>query len=264
MQSIYKLVLPVIILLFSFSSCQKDTSEELKKINLFLNENFETNANILKYQQEEYLIKIQERPRTRIKKLDSINETYTQLVSKINTAIFAENSEIKSLQTGYNQLLNEIENFVKAEQAYTVNRSLNTNTELHLTPKYHLNLMRNNLVIAMSYALEHSNKPASIRNDIKSLKHIDTKVTTNDHRAIVTLSSPIAKTADQNRHIVIHKILRNDVDTKAKYTVIDNYSFATIALDSLKHGNYFIEGKLQFLEDGKELMMPFSKKFHIK
>lgn len=263
MHSIYKLILPVFLIFFSFSSCQKDNSEELKVLNSFLYENYTINAEVLKYQQEEYRIKIKERPQIRIKTLDSIDETYEQLILKINTVIVAKNVEIESLKTEYNQLLNEIEQFVKNEQGYTIDRFLSTTKNVHLDSKYHLNIMRNNLVIAMSYAFEHTNKPASIKNDIKSLKHIDTKVTQKNHRTIITLSSAIAQTTNQNRHVLVDKILMNGSDTKVNYTILENQSFATITLDSLKRGNYLIQGKLKLNEEKQSLGLSFSNEFEV-
>jgi hypothetical protein len=264
MRAIYKFILPVILILFSFSSCQKDNSEELKALNSFLYENYNTNAKALKYQQEEYRIKIVERPRTRIKKLDRIDEMYEQLISKMNTVIVAENVEIELLKTEYNQLVNEIEQFVKTEQGYTIDRFLSNTKNVHLDPKYHLNLMRNNLVIAMSYAFEHTNRPASIKNDIKSLKHIDTKVTQKNHRTMITLSSAIAQTTSQNRYVLVDKIIKNGSDTKVNYTILENPSFATITFDSLKRGNYLIQGKLLLNEEEKVLDLPFSNAFQVK
>lgn len=264
MYSIYKLILPITLLLLSFSSCQKDNSEEIKILNSFLYENYTINANVLKDQQEEYHTKVLEKPRTRIKKLDTINETYNQLISKISNAIVTESPEVDSLKKQYNQLLDEIGEFVKSDESYTIDRFLMNNKDFQLDSKYHLNVLRNNLVIAMSYAFEHSNKPLGIKSNVKSLKHLDTRVSQNEYRTLVTLSSAIAQTSPKNRYVLIDKIVLNGSDTNLEYMVVDNYSFATITLDSLKHGNYFVQGKLKFLEDKRELMVQFSREFQIK
>ncbi len=218
----------------------------------------------MEYQQKKYHMIAEEKPSTRIKNLDAIYKTYGELSSKLNAAIVAENTEIEPLQTKYNQLLDEIEQFVKTDKSYTINRILTNNKNHQLNAKYHLNIMRNNLVIAMSYAFEHSSKPASIKNNIKSLKHVDIKVTQNYYRTVLSLSSAIAQTSNEYRSVIVDKISKDGINTDMKYTVLDNTSFSDITFDSLQRGNYFIQGKLEFKERGKILVVPFSNEFEIK
>lgn len=263
MRTIYKLLSLNILLLLNLSSCQKDTSKDIKALNSFLNENYQIKAKVLKNQQEEYSIKVQEIPRTRNIKLDTVWIKYEALISKLTQNITSKNHSIETIQNEYHQLLNEIETIVQKEDGYTIDRLLTTNNTSQLDKEYHLRMMRNNLIIAMSYTFEYLNKPPSIIHDVSTIKHIETKVKQLDDRVLITLSSVKAQLVQKGRHLFIDQILLNDSKINIEPTIVKNVSFANIVLDSLQSGNYSIQGKIHINEEGKIIEIPFLQKFEV-
>ncbi|MEM6722029.1 MAG: hypothetical protein AAF611_22060 [Bacteroidota bacterium] len=265
MRTFYTFIRPFLFLLMLSSCDQNDIRKDLKALNSFLYENYKTNEKVLKNELEEYKIRCEEQPQTQNPKLDVVYSKYKELTPQISERIVSKNTDVKAIQYGYEKVLNALELIVQNHEGYTINRILSNANASQLDSEYQLQIMRNNLVMAMSYAFEYvNNPPNSFRQDIANLTQVDSEVSQLYNRTRITLSAAALQIPSKNKYVSVDRILLNDSEIDTSPEILNNTAFGTIILDSLQSGKYFIQGKLRLHKDKNIFDMPFLQKFEVR
>ncbi len=265
MRTIYKPLFTVFLVLLAFSSCQKDLSKDVAALNSFLSENFQKNTKILAQYQEEYQIRAEEKIDFRNAQLETLYKKYTALSAKIKKQITSQNTKVKAIQNVYDELLQEMETIVQKNADYTIDQILTTNTTAQLDTACYLQIMQNNLLIAMTYAFEYTNKPPSTKqHDIAAVKQVAITVQQRLNRVRFTFSSPVLQRVKNDMYVFVNQMLLNGSKITKNATIHKNEASANIILDSLENGNYSIQGNLVLHEKEKTFKIPFQQKFEVR
>jgi hypothetical protein len=256
-------LLVYLITIFTFISC-KNNKDEIVKMNLFLQENYEFNRKMLNQFKGDYYIRIQEQPESKIDLLNELDTKYIELISNIDSAISNQTTNIDKLIIEYNSFLNEIEQVVKSNKEYLVadlGPKITTKTNSN---EFRLNTMKNRLAIAMVYAFEYASRPNYVADGLYKIEVDSIFSKTDENGTKLTLTSKYGQTIKNNRLIIINKIEQNGQEKKVDYKLKDNYSFADIEFDSLQKGTYRINGILRFYERNGKIDIPFEKEFTVE
>ncbi len=156
-----KKLIPFFFILLIFISCEKK-QEEINEMNSFLKVNYEFNNRILNQHKEDYYVMIQEQPDKKIEKLDELYLKYELLISDLDKAIVNKENDFEKICTEYNYILNEIPKTVNnIDHLLTEFNPIDNKTDL---TEVWLNIIKNNLVIAMAYAFEYADRSKFISN----------------------------------------------------------------------------------------------------
>ncbi len=141
---------------FIFTSCEKK-QEDINEMNSFLKVSYEFNNRILNQYKEDYYVMIEEQPDKKVEKLNELYLKYKLLISDIDKAIVnKENDFEKDICTEYNYILNEIPKIVNnIDHLLTEFNPIDNKIDL---TEVRLNIIKNNLVIAMAYAFEYADR----------------------------------------------------------------------------------------------------------
>lgn len=261
-----KLIVFVFLVLLTLSSCQKKhTQEEIAAINSFLDKNYSLNEKVLHSQQEEYKTKTIEKPETYSKILDTAYTKYKKLTATIKSSLTAKTVDLKTIINEYNHFLDELEVIVHNDTDYTINRISIIEDAVQLDTEYTLRILQNNLVMAMSYAFEYvNNPPSTLKAAITKLNHVTTTITKLPNGVQMILSSALLQTVHKNTHVTVDRILLNGTAIHTTPRISQNEAFATIVLDAVERGKYYIQGKLLFYEDEDVFKIPFLQKFEVR
>ena len=262
-----KSILMISLIILTFTSCD-NSKQEVEELNKFLKVNYEFNKNILNLQRSIYFTKIGDNPNRKLNGFSVVEKEYDKLIARIDNEILGKTDNIENLLNDYHSLIRKIEKLVKSNKKYTLDRKLTDFETISNNDEFRLNIMKNNLVIVFTEALNYSNGTGWISDSFNSLNNetIETKVLSNyNNSATIVLSSKFAQTNKENRHIKIKEITLNGLKKNIKYKISENYSFSDIKLDSLEKGTYEINGFTKYYFDRDEnLEIPFKQKIEIK
>ncbi len=116
----------------------------------------------------------------------------------------------------------------------------------------------------MSYAFEYASQTWT-NCGFRKLDSINTNIINNkNNRVQINLSSDILQKTPSKRVVMIDQVMYKGKEKKLNYTLINDYTFANILLDSLADGKYKLKGKVKIYNRNGEFDMPFEEKFEIK
>ncbi|RED37915.1 hypothetical protein DFQ10_1141 [Winogradskyella eximia] len=259
-----KLLLLYYLLFFALSSCEKNIDEQTD-FNSFLESNYEFNNRNLNQNRAYYYTRIEEIPEKKIDRLNNLDPKVEALISDIDKAIKNEKSSIENLISEYRIILDEIKQIVKFDKDYLITELNQRKKTKNYSNKFRLNIIKNELVIAMNYVFEYANTAKHYADGFRKLDSINTRITQIQNNSIkINLSSDIAQSIKENRHIIIDNIKLNGINEKIDYKIMENHSFADIELDSLKNGKYTLNGILRYYHRNGKIDIPFRETFEIK
>lgn len=253
-----KRVLISLLILIIFSCSNKE-----KEIIPFLKTNYSFNERVLNHFREIYYVKSSEQVDVKIEELNVLDIRYKELIFKTNKAILDKDSNVKELLLEGNEILKKTLGIVNYREDFSTKKLPNIESKDSV---FQLNLMKNKLVIAMSYAFEYAGRDRFSVDRIRKLDSVNTRVTSNKNKSIqINLSSDIVQEIPRKRVVtLIDQMMYKGKEKKLNYTLINDYTFANILLDSLADGKYKLKGKVKIYNRNGEFDIPFEEKFEIK
>lgn len=250
-----------IILILSFFSCKKNQIE-IDELNSFLQTNYEFNNRVLNKHKATYYNLISENPSRKIEKLNELDSIFTNLIFEIEKS--KKKSSNKLILSKSKELLQKLTKIVNNRKDYLTTEYDKLDYLKLESDEVRLNYLKNKLVISMSYAFEYASLK-TISCDGLILVEIDSIMSSKYKKGVkLTLTSKNGQIDRENRHILINNLILNGKESKLKYKIEDNYSFADIKFDSLKKGTYHLNGTLRYYEREGKIDIPFEKKFSIE
>jgi len=246
--------------IFTLFSCNNQ-QEELTEMNLFLQANYEFNNRTLNKNKGDYYRIIEEIPSRKIEKLNELDSKFELLISKIDTAISNKESNLESITAESNEILSEIPKLVDNRKDYLLPKFKQPKSDSDdLSLKY----IKNRLVIGMTYVFEYASRKTYLADGLYTVK-VDSIISQKTDSGIkLTLTSRFGQPIKENRHILINKIKFNGKEEKVDFKLKENYSIADIELDSLRTGNYEINGILRFYHRERKFDIPFEKTIKVE
>ncbi|MQP24034.1 hypothetical protein GFJ94_03020 [Flavobacterium sp. LMO8] len=250
----------ILLLINIFYSCN-DEKKENSELNKFLTNNFEFNQRILNHNKAKYYNLISDQPSRKNIELEKIDSIFQSLIIEIDNAILNRSGNIKKIKINRDQFLVKIPEIVNNRNEFQISKIESLNSKSN---ELQLNFIKNEIIIAMSYAFEYNSLITSINESISYFKIDNIEFRKNDNKNVLILSSKYGQRFPENRHIYIKSIKKDNINKQISYNLNDNYSFANIEFNTLEKGNYKINGILKYYERDGEFEIPFEKKFTVK
>ncbi|WP_298511564.1 hypothetical protein [uncultured Kordia sp.] len=252
------------VLFIALSSCEKSKSEELKLLDSFIETNYAFNKIVLNKQKAAYFKQQKEFPEINMELPNNLESSYKTLISKIDDALTSKESNIDSLALEYNQFLVTVKNLLAKYYYKKLEQYTTTANNLSFSNEYRLKSMKNCLILSMRYIYEsfQGNLVPGFGCGFRRVR-INADVNQQESLAKITLISNYIIPIKGEENIKINKIVLNNVDQKMKYNISEIHDFTDILLDSLKSGNYQIEGSVQFFDRNGKIDIPFRETFEI-
>ncbi|TCI84888.1 hypothetical protein [Tenacibaculum sp. M341] len=252
-----KKIFTLFLFIVTIVSCSKKEEE----MNAFLKTNFDFNERALNHFKEIYYVKSSEQSYVKNEKLDILDIMYKQLISEIDIATLNKTSNVKDLIHRGNEILNKLKGIVDNNEEFFIHELFN---EKSYNDSFQLNIMKNKLVMSMSYAFEYASRERFAIGGFRKLDSVDTDVVRNNNKVQINLSSDIIQQLPSKRVVKVDQILFEGKQREINYELVKDYTFSNILLDSLSQGKYEIKGKVKIYDRAGEFDIPFKEKFEVK
>lgn len=248
----------VVLLVYS---CNDSSRGETDKMIQFLNTNYEFNLRVLNNNKAKYYNLVDDQPIRKNIKLERLDSIFKLLISEIDEALIKKEISKKVIFNKGNKFLSDLTETVRDRKDFQISNFQNIESK---SDELQLNFIKNEIVIAMSYAFEYNSLLTSIRDGYSYAKIDKIVLDKFDNKYKLTLFSEFGQKNIKNGHVLINSIKRNKIYEKVSFNIKNNYSFADIEFDTLQPGTYKIEGIIKYYDREGEFEIPFQKPFVVE